>query len=283
MTTDDLVRDLRALGVSPGMGVIVHPSLKSLGEVEGGPDAVIAALQEVLTPAGTLLMPSFNHGFIYEEGEDVAYDPRTTPTVNGAIPDRFWRMDGVLRSLHPTHPFAAWGRHAARYVEGHHRTLALGPDSPVGRLRRDGGFALFLGVDYRANTFHHAVETALGAPCLGNRTEEHPMRLPDGRTVRARTWSYRERPCPIDDGNGYAAEMRASGAERRGPAGCAEAILLPLEAAERVIAGLLRSGKGSAPPCSRCPIRPRRNAWTVESDWDPAAQRPLPSSQAWSY
>ena len=54
---------------------------------------------DVLTDQGTLLLPSFNHCVPFAPGGEGFYDPRTTPTTNGAIPETFWRMDGVLRSL----------------------------------------------------------------------------------------------------------------------------------------------------------------------------------------
>jgi len=57
-----IVDGLRELGITPGMRVMVHSSLKSFGPVEGGAQIVVDALMEVITPQGTLMMPSFNHG-----------------------------------------------------------------------------------------------------------------------------------------------------------------------------------------------------------------------------
>jgi len=63
ITVDSLKEDLTELGVTPGMVLLVHSSLSSLGFVSGGPVAVILALEEVLGPKGTLIMPthSGNH------------------------------------------------------------------------------------------------------------------------------------------------------------------------------------------------------------------------------
>ena len=56
-TVASLKADLRALGVTPGMVVLVHSSLSAMGWVCGGPVAVILALQEALGPDGTWSCP----------------------------------------------------------------------------------------------------------------------------------------------------------------------------------------------------------------------------------
>ncbi len=63
VTFDSLCADLRALGVESGMTMIVHSSLTALGWVSGGPQAVVLALQEVLGPQGTLVMPTHSGDF----------------------------------------------------------------------------------------------------------------------------------------------------------------------------------------------------------------------------
>jgi len=283
VTQADIVAGLRDLGLTRGAGVIVHSSLKSFGRVEGGAGSVIAALMEVLTPAGTLMMPSFNHGRAFAEGRPGYYDPRETPTSNGAIPDLFWRMPGVLRSLNPTHAFAAWGANARRYTQFHHRTLTMGPESPLGLLWKDGGYGLLLGVGYRANTFHHVVEVAVGAQCLGLRTEAYPVRLPDGRTVTGRSWGWRERGCPFTDGGRYAPQMLARGLDTARFIGNSRVTLFRLQDCFELLGHILENGLDGFPPCIRCAIRPQRGPETVPSDWDPQTQRPLPDSASWTY
>ncbi len=283
VTQEDIAAGLSALGLAPGAGVMVHSSLRSFGHVEGGAGAVIAALMEVITPSGTLLLPSFNHGEPFRTGGPGYFHPQETPTTNGTIPDLFWRMPGVWRSLDPTHPIAAWGRHARRYTEFHHRTLTMGSQSPLGLLGAEGGFCLLLGVGYGSNTFHHVVEMTTGAPCLGRRSEAYPVVLPDGRRVLGRTWGWRARPCPINDAALYQEEMAACGLHSGFEIGACQAVLYRLKDGFEVIAGLLARGMESFPPCSRCSIRPRRVRQTVPSDWDDERQALLPDSEAWQY
>ena len=54
----DIVQSLTDLGLKKGDVVIVHTSLKSIGYVCGGAQAVIEALIEVVTSEGTIVMPT---------------------------------------------------------------------------------------------------------------------------------------------------------------------------------------------------------------------------------
>ncbi|MCL2647993.1 MAG: AAC(3) family N-acetyltransferase [Phycisphaerales bacterium] len=295
ITREEIGAGLLRLGLKAGDKVMVHSSLKSFRRVQdrgrGGAETVILALQDVLTPRGTLMMPSFNHTELWGKGKSGIYDPRETRTRNGAIPEAFWRMregKGVCRSLDPSHPIACWGKDAQRYVRFHHRTLTFGPESPLGMLGREGGMGLLLGVGYGPNTYHHVVEMSMGkngTPCLGQRTEAYPVRLPDGRTVMGRTWGWRESRCPITDAAAYAPLM--ANREQRGMIGSCEAILFQLSDVAEVVSRLLREGmgeeRGGHPPCCRCPIRPRIRAYTVASDWDAENGTLRADSEAWTY
>ncbi len=59
VTKSDMVAGLRSVGLSRGQHVIVHSSLSRFGRVEGGAETVIAALKEIITPEGTVVMPTF--------------------------------------------------------------------------------------------------------------------------------------------------------------------------------------------------------------------------------
>ena len=283
MDKKEIIAGLQQLKNLPGARVMVHSSLRSFGQVEGGARTVISALMDVITPQGTLMMPSFNHATAFEDGAPGVYDPEETPTINGAIPDLFWRLPGVRRSLDPTHPIAAWGQDSLRYTQFHHRTLTMGLQSPLGMLYQDGGWGLLLGVGYGSNTFHHVVETALAAPCLGLRSEAYPVRLRDGKIVLGRTWGWREGACPFTDQSAYPEIMEKLGLHQVEDIGSCRATFFKLKDCFDVIAELLQHGKDGVPGCHGCPIRPRRDKHTVEPDWDSQNQRLLPESIAWDY
>ena len=56
-TKADLQSDLRKMGVRPDDTVLIHTSMKAIGMVEGGADAVIDAFCEYLTD-GLFLVPT---------------------------------------------------------------------------------------------------------------------------------------------------------------------------------------------------------------------------------
>jgi len=160
VTRDQLMADLRRLGVSAGDALIVHTSLKSIGWVDGGPDAMIDALQEVLTPRGNLAMPTFTP-------PAPAFIVSDTPCHTGLVPETFRRRPGVLRSIHPTHSVAAWGGAAKEVTAGHERATALGVDSPLHRMAKLGARVLMIGVDCTRCSLIHVAEAIRRLPYLG--------------------------------------------------------------------------------------------------------------------
>ena len=171
-TKADLKHDLAAMGLTGNETILIHSSMKSIGPVEGGADTVLDALMEFFAE-GLLLLPTHTWRFINEENR--VFDVRRSPCCVGILPELFRQRPGVVRSLHPTHSMAAYGKDAAAYLEG--ELDANTPCTPGGcydRLRAAHGKVLLLGVTHARNTFIHSVEEVLNVP---NRLTDKPLQL----------------------------------------------------------------------------------------------------------
>jgi len=158
-------RGLAALGVQPGDLVLVHSSLKSMGQVPGGPETVVCGLLAALGDAGTLLMPALSYASVSEQ--QPLFDPACTRTCVGAIPEHFRLRPGTLRSVHPTHSVCAAGAKAKEIVSRHHLDhTPVGTNSPFRLLRDLGGKILMLGCGLKPNTSMHGVEELCEPPYL---------------------------------------------------------------------------------------------------------------------
>ena len=174
-TQASLRDDLSALGLKPGMTVMVHSALGQIGWTVGGPVTVIRALREVLGEAGTLVMPAetpqladpatWDDPRVKPEWHDVIrehlplFDPATTPTSMGAIPEAFRSFPGTLRSHHPTVSVCANGRQAEVITKEHALAFCEGKGTPFEKLYDLDGYTLLLGVGFNRCTSLHFAES----------------------------------------------------------------------------------------------------------------------------
>ena len=174
-TVQSIKDDLSALGVTPGMVLLVHSSLSSLGWVSGGSVAVVMALEAALGPEGTLVMPTHS-GDLSDPSEwkhppvpeawwatiresMPAFDARLTPTRGvGVIPECFRNQEGTQRSLHPSASFAARGPQAETIVGKHALDFPMGGGSPLARIYDLGGSILLLGASFQCASSLHLAE-----------------------------------------------------------------------------------------------------------------------------
>ena len=163
-TPADLRACLATLGVASGDIVLVHSSFDAFVGFKGKPSDVIAALMDAVGPTGTLLMPTlpFSGTAVAWVKDHPLFDVARTPSRMGLITELFRRSPGVIRSVHPTHPVAAWGRDAAAMTAGHHLARTpCGEPSPFAQLLERRGKILLLGADISSLTFFHLTEELL--------------------------------------------------------------------------------------------------------------------------
>ena len=160
----DLAQGLGALGIGAGDTVLIHSAYDAFTGFTGKPTDVIAVLQDVVGSSGVLMMPTlpFTGTAVEYVSTNPVFDVRRTPSRMGLLSELFRRSPDVLRSVHPTHPVAAWGQKAASLVEGHHLAgTPCGSGSPFARLLERRGKILLIGTNIDVLTFYHTLEELL--------------------------------------------------------------------------------------------------------------------------
>lgn len=176
VTKQQIIDGLRELGLSEGDTVIVHSSLSSFGEVEGGADCVVDALLETIGAEGTLIVPTFN----YDPG---LFDKAATPSVVGKITETVRLRPNAVRSSHPTHSVAAIGRLAEVITENHDKVDPFARESALHKAARVGAKILQLGVNNLSNSSIHVAEELAQVPYL-ERQRHVAIKLDNGKVIR---------------------------------------------------------------------------------------------------
>jgi aminoglycoside 3-N-acetyltransferase len=164
-TKEQLVAQLKAMGIAAGDTLLVHSALSKMGYIEGGPKTVTEALLSVIGTTGHLLMPSSPNAALQKEYIQTLdqFDVNNSPSKLGAVTECFRKMEGVQRSLHPTEPVCAFGPDANYFVKDHFGELTpYTSKSPFYRVSERKGKILYAGVTLdNAGTNLHTLEDAV--------------------------------------------------------------------------------------------------------------------------
>ena len=176
---EKLEEQLKQMGLQTTDTVLIHSSMKAIGEVDGGAETVLDVWQSYFAK-GLLILPT--HTWANVNADNPVYDPVHTESCVGLLTNLFRMRPGVVRSLHPTHSVAAYGAKAEEYVAGEeYNNTPCTPGGCYDKLRLMKGKILLVGVGHERNTFIHGVEEVLNIP---NRLADKPMELsikmPDG-------------------------------------------------------------------------------------------------------
>ena len=178
-STEELANDFRKLGIRAGDGVMLHASVRAVGEVAGGPDYIHLALKSVLASEGTLMMYASCPGYYDELGRgnltmEQEREIREKLPVFDPLTARSARDNGALVEFLRTYPDSQVNRHVARFVFWGKQTeylmsrqpwnYAFGSDSPLERFLMLDGKIVLLGSDHDAVTFLHYVEHVADIP-----------------------------------------------------------------------------------------------------------------------
>lgn len=163
-TKAQLKAQLKEMGILPTDTVVLHISLKSVGETEGGADGIIDAFCEYLSD-GLFIVPT--HTWLTVGPENPRFDVRVDKPCVGTLPTvAAFRKDGI-RSLNPTHSMWVHGKNAAQYVAGEELGgTSLPHGGAWNRLSHVGAKILLIGVGHNRNTYFHSVDGDHDFPCF---------------------------------------------------------------------------------------------------------------------
>jgi aminoglycoside 3-N-acetyltransferase len=178
-TREQLAADLRALGLAQGDVLMVHASVRAVGEVAGGPDEIHLAIKDVLGTAGTLMMYASCPRYVDEVGRGnltaaeeaevlenlPPFDALTARSArdNGALVELFRTYPGSRVNLHPAR-FVVWGKQANYLISRQPWNYAFGHGSTLERFVQLDGRILLLGCDHDTVTFLHFAEHIVDIP-----------------------------------------------------------------------------------------------------------------------
>lgn len=181
-TKDSLFEQFEQLGIDGEGTLLIHSSMKSLGEVEGGADTVLDVFTQYMKD-GLLVLPT--HTWSYIKADNPKFSVTDSPSCIGILPELFRKRPGVIRSWHPTHSVAALGKDAADFTKDDHKfDTPCARGSSWGKLLDRKATILLIGVDLKRNTFIHGVEEWVDIQ--GRMTDGHEQLitvLPDGTEI----------------------------------------------------------------------------------------------------
>ena len=177
----DVAKMFGELGIKPDSYVAVHTSLKSIGGIEGGAEGLLDYYTELL-PDGMLIVPT--HTWAVVNRANPVYDVRETVPNVGVFPQicakEAFRRENAVRSLHPTHSVAAFGKNCEAFAAGEENTRSRTPVKGVwGRFYDVNAKVLMIGVGLERNTYMHSIDEEV------NPFPEEPGKYLDAVTIDA--------------------------------------------------------------------------------------------------
>ena len=190
-TKEDLLRQLSLMEMPRGGVVLVHSSLRLVGNIEGGGQTLLDALIEYFTADGGLLcIPTHTWGFLRRE---ITLDMTARESCLGALSAIALSDSRGVRSENPTHSMVVFGERASEFVRDElFVSSGTAPESCYGKIYRAGGHILLVGVAHSRNTYLHCAEEMIGMP---NRLSAEPrdvtVKRASGETVTRRVYTHR--------------------------------------------------------------------------------------------
>ena len=173
---NDIFKQLEEMNAPKNSVVLMHSSLKAIGEVEGRGEGLLDILIEYFTEDGGIFcIPT--HTWAFAGDDKVSLDLTKPKTCIGKLPDiAAVRVDGV-RTMHPTHSMAVFGEKSRveEFIKGEDEiTTPTSKDGCYAKIFKNNGYVLLAGVGHNRNTYLHSVEEILD---IKNRISDDTFRM----------------------------------------------------------------------------------------------------------
>ena len=191
-TKEDIFAQLEAMGAPRDRAVLMHSSLRLIGQIEGGAEALLDALIEYFTAEGGLFcVPTHTWHNI---GKEITLDMSDPHTCLGAFSDLAAADARAVRTENPTHSMAVFGESArvAAFIKDEAGVLSgTAPNSCYGKLYDMGGYVLLVGVSHNRNTYLHSVDERIGVPNrLTRDLTDVTVKRADGSLLRHKMYTH---------------------------------------------------------------------------------------------
>lgn len=185
-TKEDIFSQLASMGAPRKSVVLMHSSLRLIGNIEGGAKKLLDTMIEYFTAEGGLFcVPTHTWTNI---GSEITLDVNDHKTCLGAFSDIAAADPRGTRSLNPSHSMMVFGERSQvlDFVKDEiNVSTGTAPESCYGNIYRMGGYILLAGVAHSRNTYLHTVEEMLEMP---NRMSVEPVdvavKLENGEIVK---------------------------------------------------------------------------------------------------
>ena len=186
----EIQRQLKKMGAPRDSVVLMHTSLRSVGDVEEGVEGLLDVLIDYFTAKGGLFCVPTHTWDNLDKPDVYTLDLTRHESNLGAFSVAAAKDGRGIRSENPTHSMVVFGdrEKAMAFIQGEEKVLTpTAPESCYGKLLREGGYVLLVGVSHNKNTYLHCVDEILERP---NRMGEKELRV----TVRRESGEVIERP-----------------------------------------------------------------------------------------
>ncbi len=158
ITQKELYNELKALNIPQGKPIIIHTSLKAIGEIEGGAEELLEMLITYAEENQNLVcIPTHTW-------KTMVMDMNNPTSCLGVLPCFAAKHPKGVRSLHPTHSITVFGnrKRAEEFVcNEKFVSTPTNPEGCYGNIIKEDGYVLLIGVNQTKNTIIHCIEEML--------------------------------------------------------------------------------------------------------------------------